>query len=373
LDASGGPVANELARTGRAGLLDFPGTKRNYQPATRLAQLLGVDAALATRLEAGPVELMAEGRNSEDAAFWFRGSLVTLDGDKLAACRLGSMTVEETEALLDSVRDRWKQERFDLFACGPGQFLAVCRELDAGFSSGIPPVLTPWEPWAAHQPLGRRKDRWMNLFRESHEILADHEVNEIRIDLQENPANGLWLWGGGDAAALWKDRPSVDGIMLSQSPSALGLANWLGMEAVEMEDPWAAMEGKKPGFRIARVVELLREHDELTVYVGSPEEWGRYGAGPLEKARALKMLDRFVLSPLMSLLDAYRPFRILLTADGVMSSEQDIPLEGGVPFIFSGDQVEADHCMKWNEKDCSEGVIGNCKPAFVNSLFERVE
>ena len=139
-----------------------------------------------------------------------------------------------------------------------------------------------------------------------------------------------------------------------------------------MENPWAAMEGKKPGFRIARVVELLRDYDDLVVYVGSPEEWGRYGAGPLEKARALKMLDRFVLSPLMSLLDAYRPFRILLTTDGVMSSEQDRPLEGGIPFILSGDQVEPDGCMKWNEKACAEGLMGSCKPSFLGSLFERV-
>lgn len=371
LEAAALPEANALAKAGRGGLFDFTAHKRTYRPAERLALMLGVEPAVAQTLEAGPIALFARRGDPEDIRFVYRVSLVTLDEHLLAAPRIPGITEEETAALVETLSPLWEKSGFELMDFLPGQFLACHRKPPKEFKTGMPPIVAYHEPWTGRHPLGLRSKDGSALLHATHDLLAGHEVNQIRLDLNENPANGVWLWGGGDPSHAWSMRTPGAGIIMSQNPTALGLARWLDVDAVEMEDPWLAMEGKKPGFRIARVVERLREHDDLLVYVGSPEHWGWFGARPQDKARGLKMLDRFVLNPLMSLLEAYRPFRILLTADGVMSAEEDHPLEGGVPFVMAGEQIDPDELISWSERACAHGALGRCKPAKVNALFER--
>lgn len=371
LEASASVNADTLAKSGRCGCLDLGSPKNTYRPAERIARLHGIKPDLAKRLEPGPLAVFAEHPNPADIGYAFRGSFVTLDNERLATTRLQGLSLEETSALLAPLSDLWEKEGFTFQTIGPGSFLVLYNDDASEFKSGIPPFLAYHEPWTSRQPLGARNQKWKNLFSASHDLLTNHPVNEIRIDLNEDPANGIWLWGGGEVGSLWKDRVQYSGIMLSQSRSALGFAKWAGMESVLLDTPWSAMEGEKPGFRIARVVELLRNHDNLTVYVGSPGSWGWYGNKPKDKARALNMLDQFVLKPLLGVLDAYRPYQLLLTADSKMSVERDQPSDGLIPFLISGDRIEPDDCLSWTESGCEHGTYGRCKPEKLFQLFER--
>lgn len=365
--------ASALARAGRGGFFDIQAPRRSYRPMETLALLLGVGAEAAQRMEAGPLSLFSEDLLPEAYALAYRGSLVTLDGDDLAAARLRNMTEAESHLLLEAIRPLWQNEGFELHLLESGRFLAARREPLEGAHTGVPPFMAFREPWTARQPLGRRKDLATKLFQETHRILDEHDVNRIRLDLSEDPANGVWLWGGGSPAELWAMRKPRKGVLLSQSRLTKGLARWLSMDSIEMDSPWAAMEGKQPGFRIGRVAELLRERNELTVYVGAPMEWAWYGTRPQDKARAMKMLDLFVLHPLLSMLEAYRPYRLLLTTDGRLSVEQDAPLEGGIPFVLTGQGIEADACMNWDERACREGSLGHGTIEDVLNFFERSE
>src|SRR3972149_269573 len=48
-----------------------------------------------------------------------------------------------------------------------------------------------------HLPRGHGGEILIDLMNRSREILAGHEINKVRIDLKENPANMIWLWGQG--------------------------------------------------------------------------------------------------------------------------------------------------------------------------------
>jgi 2,3-bisphosphoglycerate-independent phosphoglycerate mutase len=197
-------------------------------------------------------------------------------------------------------------------------------------------------------------------------------VNEVRLDLNENPANGLWLWGGGTGTAaeslqLVQRSP---GALLSQSRMAHGVALAAGMSAIHLELPWKEAL-REAAFKVAPLVEALHKTDHLTVYIAAPEELGWYGSAE-DKVRALERMDHYLLGPLLSVLDAYRPYRVLLTCDGVVSTESRHPTTGNVPTVLAGAGMAPDEAHRWDEQACALGALGALKPEqAVEALLEE--
>jgi 2,3-bisphosphoglycerate-independent phosphoglycerate mutase len=51
-------------------------------------------------------------------------------------------------------------------------------------------------------PKGKGSEVLFDLMRDSYHLLENHEVNKVRVDLGENPANMIWLWGQGKRPSL---------------------------------------------------------------------------------------------------------------------------------------------------------------------------
>ncbi|GAI70799.1 unnamed protein product, partial [marine sediment metagenome] len=43
-------------------------------------------------------------------------------------------------------------------------------------------------------PRGKNANFLVDLMQRSGKFLENHEINKVRIDLGENPANLIWLW-----------------------------------------------------------------------------------------------------------------------------------------------------------------------------------
>ena len=79
---------------------------------------------------------------------------------------------------------------------------------------------------------GDYADFIMRLMDESRQILAGHEVNKVRIDLKENPANMIWLWGQGPRPFMPKfsEIYKVDGSIISAVDLIKGIGKTIGVE-----------------------------------------------------------------------------------------------------------------------------------------------
>jgi 2,3-bisphosphoglycerate-independent phosphoglycerate mutase len=200
-------------------------------------------------------------------------------------------------------------------------------------------------------------------------VLPGHAVNEVRLDLGENPANGLWLWGGGDCIAPGSLRlcARASGALVGQSRLVRGLARACGVPFVSLCMPRDEAP-TEAAFKVASIVKVLQEVDHLTIYVEAPGELGQYGSGS-DKVRALERMDHFLLGPLLSVMEAHRPFRIVLMPDGVISSDQEHPTSGNVPVVCAGDGVKGDESHRWDEQACSLGDLGLLKPRQVLDLM----
>ena len=63
----------------------------------------------------------------------------------------------------------------------------------------VAPVSFLGEPVRSHLAKGPGSELVRGLIGRAEGLLAEHEVNTVRIDLGENPANGIWIWGGGSS------------------------------------------------------------------------------------------------------------------------------------------------------------------------------
>ena len=147
-----------------------------------------------------------------------------------------------------------------------------------------------------------------------------------------------------------------DGHMVTRSPMARGLARILGLSVSGMDDPFVDGDGAA-SIKVAAMVRILRDKDLLVVYVESRKDLGYYG-GVEDKLRALERVDRHVIEPMMAVMEAHKPYQVLLTSNGVVSTETRRPEVGDVPFVLSGSVVTADDVEHWDEKQCVRGSLG---------------
>lgn len=347
--------ATGMAVTGCGGLIVPARAEDDNRPEVRLGRLLGMSTDEARALRRGPLEALGLGVHAESGRWVYRADYVTVDETVLVDGAVKGLSMQETEALTAAVQAQWEPETVALKAVKPGCVVAHCRIDDGDESASMPPARAAGSDYRKVLPKNKGHAFVHDFLSRSHEALKGHPVNEVRVDLGENPANALWPWGGG--AALQKAERPTQGVMATQSVMARGLAESLGMHVVELANPWVEVKGKRAPFKIAGLVEALREHDRIVVYVEAPNNGGRYGTASA-KVWALETLDHCVLGPVLSLLEAHRPFRLLLTTDGAVSTKTGTAVPDPVPFILSGEGIEPDGVGHWDEAACAQGALG---------------
>ena len=73
----------------------------------------------------------------------------------------------------------------------------VASDVDGVTPTCVPPHDFPDQPVADHMPTGPGAEWVIDMMEKARTVLADHEVNQVRRDLGENPATDIWLWGQG--------------------------------------------------------------------------------------------------------------------------------------------------------------------------------
>ena len=85
-------------------------------------------------------------------------------------------------------------------------------------------------------PKGNGSEILIDLMTRSRSILADHDINKVRIDLQENPANMIWLWGQGHRPDMptFEERFHLTGAAITAVDLIRGLARCLGWDIIDV-------------------------------------------------------------------------------------------------------------------------------------------
>ena len=320
------PHLQQLAQAGAAGLIR---RRQQGQSVDRLhlhRALCGVDSQDAN---AAPARWYAASMNLQLAAgetAWCADLLTQQEG-KVVDPSSGGISTKEGAVLIQMLNETLGSETRRWVTGSGGHHLLVSREAlpqrESRLASPSPELLVG-QAWRRHVPKGASGQRLIGLLEEAATLLERHDVNRVRVDLGENPANMVWLWGAtnegmGRTAA---QRTKRFGIVCSRWFPLRGFASCLGWDW--REGP-TSLEESALKRSMTAAPGLIEQHELMYLHLRVET------ADPVERLCAMERIDRFILKPLTEWLPSQGPWRLVAVIDGRTS--------GVVPLIAIGSEL----------------------------------
>ena len=184
-----------------------------------------------------------------------------------------------------------------------------------------PPELLLGQPWRRRLPKGETGKALAALIDQAATILDSHPINRVRVDLGENPANMVWLWGPATAGLhrSFSERTGLSGAVVSSSFLLQGFARAcsLGWK----EGP-SSLEEAALRRLMKTVAHALEGHDFVYVHLSIES------SDPVQRLCAMERIDQLLLKPLTDMLPSLGRWRLLAAVDDRAS--------GLVPFAAIG-------------------------------------
>ena len=276
--------------------------------------------------EASPGRCYAAGANlqlAEGDTSWCCEFITQQDG-RIIDPTAGGITTKESEMLVRVLDDQLgsKTRRWSV---GYGSHhVLVTRDPALGSDGQVPvpaPELLVGQAWSRHLPKGAAGEALRSLIEQASTLLEHHPVNRVRVDLGENPANMLWLWGAADAGPqrTFAERTGLSGAVVSTSFLLHGFARSLGLG---WKDGPRSLEESALQRLMKTVAPLVERHDLVYVHLSIET------ADPVERLCAMERIDHLLLKPLTEALPTQGPWRLLTAIDDRTN--------GSVPIVAIG-------------------------------------
>jgi 2,3-bisphosphoglycerate-independent phosphoglycerate mutase len=304
------PALDRMARDGRAGIVDL-GARSPWDGFTALVGL--GDAAPSL----GAAEAFGAGVEVASGEVAYRADFVTV-ADGVVRDPFGGKVKDPEAASLNEA----------VLAAAPG-----ARIVRAGGHRNV--VLlrgpeqfcpSPWEMVGQKPASGLPGEGPLREFYDAAaKALAAHDVNAVRIDLGENPANALWLHGGG--AAAMPGRGAGRGVLVGRGAATAGLARLLGWERVLVEGDDEVLAAAALAAMAASDLVVVRTESVIDAAASGGRE---------AKRDALSLADARLVAPLLAAGEERDAFVMAVAADSVLAAETHALARRPVPFVVVG-------------------------------------
>ena len=339
------PHMDRIALTGRLGRART--VPDGFTPGSDVAMmsLFGYDP---TRYYTGraPLEAAAMGVALGPNDWAFRCNLVTVRGDVMADFSAGHISSDEARVLIDLCRQRLGSDRVEFHPGVSYRNLMVMR-----FGPGVcpfgddlattPPHDLTDKPVTAEWPRGTGSDVLCDMMHASTTFLADHEINTVRVDLGENPATMIWLWGQGQSPAMpsFHERFGKTGAIISAVDLVRGLGALVGWQRIDVPTATGYLDTDYAAKGRA-AVEAINGYDLVVVHVEAPDEASHEGDAEAE-VRAIEAIDRDIVGPVLQRLEQHGDFRIWVSPDHTTPIRTKTHDAAPVPFAMMGADLQS--------------------------------
>lgn len=364
------PNMNYIAKNGKVGLAQT--IPLGFSPASDVASLsiLGYDP-VKYYSGRGPLEASNMGVELGPDDVAFRCNLVTVDEERMIDYSAGHITSKEATTLINYLDEKLGSETIKFY---PG---VSYRHLMVVSDKRLKNSLLKTHCAAPHDiigceikenlPKGEEAQFLIRLMEDSKTLLSGHEVNQVRIDLNENPANMIWLWGQGVLMDIpkFKDRFGVDGSVISAVDLIKGIGKIIGLSIIKVPGATGYYDTNYSG-KAKYALDSLREKDFVFVHVEAPDEAGHNG-DLRAKIGAIENFDRMVVGTILNRFRRLKNFRVLVMPDHFTPISVRTHVAQAVPFAVYGKGIEPDEAL-----DFSETAAKNSK-FFLERGYELME
>jgi 2,3-bisphosphoglycerate-independent phosphoglycerate mutase len=322
----------------------------------------------------GPLEAANLGVELQQDDVAFRCNLVTVSGDKLVDYSAGHISSKEARILMKFIDDKLGTSRLKFYSGVSYRHLMLAkrgREQGLDELSCQPPHDIIGQSITKNFPKGDNAAFIIRLMQDSRPLLEAHEINLVRLDLKENPANMLWLWGQGKKPALpkFKDHFGLAGTVISAVDLLKGLGRILGLEVINVKGATGYYDTDYLA-KAKAALKSLEHNDFVFVHVEAPDEAGHNG-DLREKITAIERFDQLVVGTILESFKNKKNFRILVLPDHPTPIAVRTHTAEAVPFAIFGKDVVAEGFLNYSEKEAQKSKLYFAKgyelmPYFIN-------
>jgi 2,3-bisphosphoglycerate-independent phosphoglycerate mutase len=358
----------EAARTPNMDLIASQGTlgrvrtiPKDLSPASDVANMsiIGYDPQ-EYYTGRGPLEAANLGVELEEEDVAFRCNLITAVNDTLVDYSAGHISSKEAAILMKFIDRKLGTERIKFYPGVSYRNLMVVKdgareELEK--LSCKPPHDISGQGISKNLPMSGNAEIIIQLMQDSRRILEGHEINQVRLDLKENPANMIWLWGQGRKPAMpaFKDRFGLAGSVISAVDLIKGLGKMLGLDAINVPGATGYYDTDYEAKARAALTSLEKK-DFVFLHVEAPDEAGHNG-DLREKIIAIERFDQLVVGTILKAYNRKKNYRVLVLPDHATPISVKTHTSDVVPFGIYGTDIPAGNFAKYSEKEAEKSKL----------------
>jgi 2,3-bisphosphoglycerate-independent phosphoglycerate mutase len=353
LEAAQTPNMDRIAIEGRQGLART--VPEGFESGSDVATmtLLGYDPKKFHTGRA-PLEAAAQQIPLSPTDWVFRCNLVTVVDGIMKDHSAGGIGNAEAQRLLSDLKRSIDLPGFEFHNGVSYRNLLVYRGSEEFDVTTKPPHEIPEEPIAKYLPRGRGSETLRRIMSHSAELFANHEINEVRMQTGLNPATQVWLWGQGHAPNLpkFKERFGIDrGCMITGVDLLRGLAVLLGWDVREVEGMTSFHDTNYAGQGEA-TARMIDEYDLVFSHIEAPDE-ASHQADWKTKVAAIEHIDRHVVGPVLTKLQTFPEWRILVMPDHPTNIATRKHGYAPSPFAMAGTKVRSLLAAPYSERNAA--------------------
>ncbi len=311
-----------------------------------------------------PLEAAAMGIDLAPTDVVFRCNLVTLVEGTMGDFAAGHIGSVEAAKIIDSLNEEVAPDGVRFYPGVSYRHLMVIGKAGDLELECTPPHDIPGQHVEAHLPRGRDAARVSAIMERATAILADHEINEVRRDLGENPANAIWLWGQGRAINLpaFEELYGIkEAAVIAAVDVIRGLAIGLGFRVIDVAGATGFLDTNYRAKGDAAVA-ALDDHDFVLVHIEAPDEAGHLGDAA-EKVKALEQIDEHIVGPLLARMQTFDHWKIMVVPDHPTPVATRIHTAAPPPFCIAGEGVHTVMARSFSEDNARLSDL-HCDPGF---------
>jgi 2,3-bisphosphoglycerate-independent phosphoglycerate mutase len=358
LETAKTPQMDRLAREGRLGLARTIPQGMTASREVAAMNLLGYDPR-SYYPGRGPLEAAYWGVPVQPGDLIFRCNLVTVDEQQLIDDMAGRISSEESAPLMELIGKQLNAGGVQFFNGRQYRHAVVFRAPEdvEGLRKTVcrPAYEMAGQPLEKNWPKGPAAQRLKELMLRSRDWLAAHEINQVRVDLNENPANMVWLWGQGvlEPIPSFKERWNKKGVVVSGSDSIKGAGRAAGLRVEELPPPSGNLEIDH-SHRADAAIRSLTGNDLIFVHAEAAHA-GIYPDDLRQKISAIELFDRVVVGPVVEKARGLGPVRVMVGTDHPVLIEKRIFNDQPVPLVVWGDGIPAGSAEQFSEAQAKSG------------------
>lgn len=354
LEVAEKPFMNSLARDGILGRVST--VPEGFVPSSDVANLslLGYDPK-KYYTGRGPLEAANLGIQLEDEDCALRCNFITESEGKIHDYSAGHITDREAKILIDAVNNGFRTPDIEFYPGTSYRNIMVYRagkKLELDKIKYFAPHDIMGKAIKKHFPRGKNSEIIVDLMQRSQELLREQEVNKVRVDLGENPANMIWLWGCGSKPNLpsFEQKFGIKGAVVSAVDLIKGIGRIIGLRVLEVKGATGYYDTNYKG-KAEAALKALEEVDFVFVHIEATDEAGHNGDVRM-KITSIEKIDKLILGTILANLKD-KDFRILITPDHPTPVLKRTHTDEPVPFLLYGKGIKRGQFNSYCENEAA--------------------